>query len=132
MDTLIVDHDGIYDPKHPNDRLILGLKGTMSEVELSMFRQRSQEAIRQKARRGEYFARVAEGYVFGEGDRLEKDPQRQVQRTIGQVFEKFRELGSARQVQLWFRQEEIKLPKRVGKAVLSFVPATPWMVTRPS
>jgi excisionase family DNA binding protein len=129
VDTLIVDHDGVYDPKHPNDRLILGLKGTMSEVELSMFRQRSQEAIRQKARRGEYFTRVAEGFVLGEGGRLEKDPDEQVQRVIGLVFDKFRELGSARQVQLWFRQEEIKLPKRTGKA-LGFVPAAPWMVTR--
>jgi excisionase family DNA binding protein len=129
VDTLIVDHDGVYDPKHPNDRLILGLKGTMSEVELSMFRQRSQEAIRQKARRGEYFTHVAEGYVLGEDGRLEKDPDEQVQRVIGLVFDKFRELGSARQVQLWFRQEEIKLPKRVGRA-LGFVPAAPWMVTR--
>ena len=57
VDTLIVDHDGIYDPKDPNDRLVLGLKGTMSEMEVSMFRQRSQEAIRQKARRGEYYTR---------------------------------------------------------------------------
>ena len=130
VDTLIVDHDGVYDPKHPNDRLVLGLKGTMSEVELSMFRQRSQEAIRQKARRGEYFTRVAEGYVLGESDRLEKDPDEQVQRIIGLVLEKFRELGSARQVYLWFRQEEIKLPKRAGKAALSFVSATPWLVTR--
>ena len=129
VDTLIVDHDGIYDPKHPNDRLILGLKGTMSEVELSMFRQRSQEAIRQKASRGEYFTRVAEGYLLGEGGRLERDPDERVQRAIGLVFEKFRELGSARQIQLWFRQEEIKLPKRIGKAALSFVPATPQLVT---
>ncbi len=130
VDTLIIDHDGVYDPKHPNDRLILGLKGTMSEVELSMFRQRSQEAIRQKARRGEYFTHVAEGYVLGEGDRLEKDPDEQVQRTIRLVFEKFRELGSARQVQLWFRQEEIKLPKRAGKTAVGFALATPWQVTR--
>ena len=93
VDTLIVDHDGIYDPKHPNDRLILGLKGTMSEVELSMFRQRSQEAIRQKASRGEYFTRVAEGYLLREGGRLERDPDERVQRAIGLVFEKFRELG---------------------------------------
>jgi excisionase family DNA binding protein len=130
VDTLIVDHDGVYDPKHPNDRLILGLKGTMSEVELSMFRQRSREAIRQQAQRGEYFTRVAEGYVLGEGGRLEKDPDEQVQRVIGLVFEKFRELGSARQVQLWFRQEEIELPKRTGKAALGFVPAAPWTITR--
>jgi DNA invertase Pin-like site-specific DNA recombinase len=130
VDTLIVDHDGVYDPKHPNDRLVLGLKGTMSEVELSMFRQRSQEAIRQKARRGEHFTRIAEGYLLGGGDRLEKDPDEQVQRSIGLVFKKFRELGSARQVYLWFRQEEIKLPKRAGKAAIEFVSATPWLVTR--
>src|SRR5215468_3470969 len=52
VDTIIVDEDGIYDPRHPNDRLLLGMKGTMSELELSLFRQRSQEALRQKARRG--------------------------------------------------------------------------------
>jgi excisionase family DNA binding protein len=130
VDTLIVDHDGIYDPKHPNDRLVLGLKGTMSEVELSMFRQRSQEAIRQKARRGEYYTRIAEGYVLGEGDCLEKDPDEQVRQTIRLVFEKFRELGSARQVYLWCHQEGIKLPKRAGKAVIAFVSATPWLITR--
>jgi DNA invertase Pin-like site-specific DNA recombinase len=130
VDTLIVDHDGIYDPKHPNDRLVLGLKGTMSEVELSMFRQRSQEAIRQKARRGEYYTRIAEGYLLGEDGTLEKDPDEQVQRAIDLLFEKFRELGSARQVHLWYRQEEIKLPKRLGKAAIEFVPATPWLVTR--
>jgi DNA invertase Pin-like site-specific DNA recombinase len=59
--TIIVDEDGIYDPRHPNDRLLLGMKGTMSELELSLFRQRSQEALRQKARRGALFLRVATG-----------------------------------------------------------------------
>lgn len=130
VDTLIVDHDGIYDPKHPNDRLVLGLKGTMSEVELSMFRQRSQEAIRQMARRGEYYTRLAEGYVLGEGGVLEKDPDERVQRAMILLFEKFRELGSARQVFLWFGQEEIKLPRRIGKADIEFVAATPWLITR--
>ncbi len=130
VDTLIVDHDGIYDVRHPNDRLVLGLKGTMSEVELSLFRQRSQEAIRQKARRGEYYTRIAEGYVLVDGNHLEKDPDEQVARTIGLVFQKFRELGSARQVYLWFRQEEIKLPRRAGKAAVTFVAATSWLITR--
>ena len=64
VDTLIVDHDGVYDPRHPNDRLLLGLKGTMSEMETATFRQRSQEAIRQMARRGEYYTRIPEGYVL--------------------------------------------------------------------
>ena len=130
VDTLIIDHDGIYDPKHPNDRLVLGLKGTMSEVELSMFRQRSQEAIRQMARRGEYYTRLAEGYVLGEGGVLEKDPDERVQRTMTLLFEKFQELGSARQMFLWFRQEEIKLPRRIGKAPVEFIAATPWLITR--
>jgi DNA invertase Pin-like site-specific DNA recombinase len=59
--TLIVDEDGVYDPRSPNDRLLLGMKGTMSEMELSMFRQRSIEARKQKARRGELFLTVAVG-----------------------------------------------------------------------
>src|SRR5258707_1625196 len=60
--TIIVDEDGTYDPRHPNDRLLLGMKGTMSELELSMFRQRSQEALKQKARRGALVLGVAAGY----------------------------------------------------------------------
>ena len=130
VDTLIIDHDSVYDPKHPNDGLVLGLKGTMSEVELSMFRQRSQEAIRQKARRGEYYTRIAEGYVLAADGVLEKDPDEQVRRILMLVFEKFRELGSARQVYLWFRGEGIKLPRRIGKAGVDFVEATPWLIGR--
>lgn len=59
--TLIVDEDGVYDPRHPNDRLLLGMKGTMSEMELSLFRQRALEALKQKARRGELLLTVASG-----------------------------------------------------------------------
>ena len=65
--TLIIDEDGIYDPRHPNDRLLLGMKGTMSELELSMFRQRSQEALKQKARRGALILGVAAGYIRSSG-----------------------------------------------------------------
>ena len=54
---MIVDEDGIYEPRHPNDRLLLGMKGTMSELELSLLRARSMEALKQKARRGELFLR---------------------------------------------------------------------------
>jgi DNA invertase Pin-like site-specific DNA recombinase len=79
VDTLIVDEDGIYDPRQPNDRLLLGMKGTMSEMELSMFRQRSTEAIKQKAQRGELFRTVAVGYLKTDDDRIEKDPDRRVQ-----------------------------------------------------
>ena len=130
VDTLIVDHDGVYDPKHPNDRLLLGLKGTMSEMETAAFRQRSQEAIRQMAGRGEYYTRIPEGYVLRDARRLEKDPDEQVRR-IELVFSKFRELGTARQVSLWFRQERIPVPRRRSPLAdpVHFVPATTWRVT---
>ena len=108
--TLIVDEDGVYDPRHPNDRLLLGMKGTMSEMELSLFRQRSLEALKQKARRGELFLTVAIGYLKSAHDRIEKDPDRRVQEAIALAFAKFTELQSVRQVHLWMRQERLPLP----------------------
>ena len=108
--TLIVDEDGVYDPRHPNDRLLLGMKGTMSEMELSLFRQRSLEALKQKARRGELFLTVAIGYVKTAHDRIEKDPDRRVQEAIALVFAKFAELQTVRQVHLWMRQQRMPLP----------------------
>jgi hypothetical protein len=116
--TLIVDEDGIYDPRHPNDRLLLGMKGTMSELELSMFRQRSQEALKQKARRGALVLGVAAGYVKVGRDRVEKNPDKRVQEALQLVFTKFAELQSARQVHIWLREEGIELPvkSRHGEA----------------
>ena len=108
--TLIVDEDGVYDPRHPNDRLLLGMKGTMSEMELSVLRQRSLEALKQKARRGELFLNVAVGYVKAPHDRIEKDPDRRVQEAIALVFRKFTEMQTVRQVHLWLRQERLSLP----------------------
>src|SRR5438445_4024240 len=108
--TVIVDEDGIYDPRHSNDRLLLGMKGTMSELELSLFRQRSQEALKQKARRGALFLGVAAGYVKTGRDRIEKDPDQRVQDALRQVFEKFAELQSVGQVPVWLRDEGIALP----------------------
>ena len=108
--TLIVDEDGVYDPRHPNDRLLLGMKGTMSEMELSLFRQRSLEALKQKARRGELFLTVAIGYLKTSHDRIEKDPDRRVQEAIMLAFNKFAELQTVRQVHLWMRQERLPLP----------------------
>ena len=113
VDTLIVDEDGIYDPRQPNDRLLLGMKGTMSEMELSVFRQRSIEAIKQKARRGELFRTVAIGYSKTDDDRIEKDPDRRVQDAIALVFHKFVELQSVRQVLAWMRREQILMPAAV-------------------
>jgi DNA invertase Pin-like site-specific DNA recombinase len=114
--TVIVDEDGIYDPRHPNDRLLLGMKGTMSELELSLFRQRSHEALKQKARRGALFLGVAAGYVRAGRDRIEMDPNQRVQDAIRLVFAKFAELQSVRQVHLWLRDEAIALPVACHKA----------------
>lgn len=116
--TIIVDEDGIYDPRHPNDRLLLGMKGTMSELELSLFRQRSHAALRQKAQRGALVLGVAAGYVKVGRDRVDKNPDRRVQEAIGLVFEKFAEFKSVRQVHIWLREEGIELPvkSRNGEA----------------
>lgn len=108
--TLIIDEDGIYEPRHPNDRLLLGMKGTMSELELSILRQRSLEALKQKARRGELFLTVAIGYVKVRHNRIDKDPDQRIQSALGLVFRKFAEVQSIRQVHLWLRQERIDLP----------------------
>jgi len=108
--TLIVDEDGVYEPRHPNDRLLLGMKGTMSELELSILRQRSLEALKQKAKRGELYLTVAVGYVKVRHDRIAVDPDLRVRDAIALVFSKFAEFQSIRQVHLWMRQEHIALP----------------------
>jgi DNA invertase Pin-like site-specific DNA recombinase len=108
--TILIDEDGIYDPREPNDRLVLGMKGTLSEMELSTFRQRSQAALDQKAKRGELFTSVPIGYVRASGNRIEKDPDARIRAALDLTFRKFREFGSVRQVLLWIRQERIELP----------------------
>jgi excisionase family DNA binding protein len=110
VNSLIIDEDGIYDPRHVNDRLLLGMKGTFSELELSILRQRSQEALRLKAARGDLHTSVAIGYLRGADDRLEQDPDRRIREALSLVFRKFGEIGSVRQVALWLRQERIDLP----------------------
>jgi DNA invertase Pin-like site-specific DNA recombinase len=112
-DTLLVDDDGIYDPRLINDRLLLGLKGTMSEFELSLFRQRAREAFEQKVRRGCVMWEVPVGFVRTSDDRVEKSPDRQIQAAIQSVFHKFRELGSARQTLLYFRESQLRMPEVV-------------------
>jgi excisionase family DNA binding protein len=108
--SLIVDEYGVYDPRHPNDRLLLGMKGTISEMELSTLRQRSLEALKQKARRGELFMTVAVGYVRVGNNHIEKDPDQRVREALALAFAKFTEMQSVRQVHLWFRHERIPLP----------------------
>src|SRR5208283_3676852 len=121
VNSLIIDEDGIHDPRLINDRLLLGLKGTFSELELSMFRQRSREALRLKAARGDLYMTVAIGYRRGANDRLEQDPDRRIREALALVFRKFSEIGSVRQLALWLRQEGIDLPVAVygpqGRAV---------------
>jgi DNA invertase Pin-like site-specific DNA recombinase len=108
--TVLIDDDGIYDPQLLNDRLLLGLKGTMSEYELGLLRQRARQAYLQKVHRGCALWQVAVGFVRTEEGQIEKNPDRQVQQVIEAVFEKFRQLGSARQTMIWFREEQILLP----------------------
>jgi len=112
VNCLIVDEDAIFDPRLANDRLVLGMKGTISEMELSTMRQRLTEARKLKAQRGELFGRIAVGYCKATPeDRIEKDPDRRVQQAIELVFKKFAELQSVRQVHRWLRRQSITLPK---------------------
>jgi excisionase family DNA binding protein len=107
---LLIDESDVYDPKLMNDRLLLGMKGTFSELELSMFRQRAHEALWLKAKRGELNRNVAVGYARSPDDRLEMEPDRRVRDVLSMVFHKFEEIGSIRQVVLWLCQEKIELP----------------------
>jgi excisionase family DNA binding protein len=110
LHTLIVDAEGVYDPRELNDRLLLGLKGTMSEAELGWIRQRAHAGLLAKAGRGELHFNLAVGYVATRDGRIEKHPDQRVQAALALVFAKFTELGSVRQVLLWFRQEQVALP----------------------
>jgi DNA invertase Pin-like site-specific DNA recombinase len=108
--ALLIDTEGIYDPALMNDRLLLGMKGTISEMELANFRQRAHEAMKQKAKRGELFSRVPIGYVRTIDDRLEKDPDERVRAAIDLVFRKFAEFGSARRLYFWLGEQGIEMP----------------------
>src|SRR6478735_4467746 len=108
--ALVIDPDGAYDPRLVNDRLLLGLKGTMSEYELSLMRQRGLAARDAKAGRGEHQFMLPPGLCWSEAGKIEIDPNEHVTDTIRLVFAKFRELGSARQVFLWLRAADIKMP----------------------
>jgi DNA invertase Pin-like site-specific DNA recombinase len=113
--TLLGDQDGIYDPSDYNDRLLLGLKGTMSEAELHILRNRLLLGKRNKAQRGELFAHPPRGYVKSASGQLVLDPDEQVRATITLCFEKFSSLGSGRSLLRWLRNNRIRLPVRVSK-----------------
>lgn len=112
-ETLILDEDGIYDPGHFNDRLLLGLKGTMSEAELHVLRARLIGGQLNKARRGELWIRPPIGYVDDGERRLVLDPDEQIQAAVRLLFETFRTTGSAMRVVKHFAQHEIRWPRRL-------------------
>lgn len=111
-DTLILDEDGIYDPAHFNDRLLLGLKGTMSEAELHVLRARLIGGMLNKARRGELQCRIPIGFVYDAAGRVVLDPDQQVQQTIRVFFDTFRRTGSATATVKSFREEGLSFPRR--------------------
>ena len=109
---VLIDQDTVYAPRHSNDRLLLGLKGSLNEYELDLLRQRSVDARRAKARRGELIVASPAGYLKTEAGQLEKDPDRRVQEAVRLVFHKFVELGTVRQTLLWFLEHGLQLPVR--------------------
>jgi excisionase family DNA binding protein len=109
--TLIIDEDGVYDPRLLNDRLLLGLKGSLAEFELGLLRQRARACFEQKVGRGHILWEPAVGFIRTEDHRVEKIADRQAQEAIAGVFRKFRELGSSRQTGLWYAQEQLRLPE---------------------
>jgi DNA invertase Pin-like site-specific DNA recombinase len=112
VNTVLIDHESIYDPRRSNDRLLLGLKGSLNEYELDLLRQRALEARTAKAKRGELIAAVPAGYLKAADGTLEQDPDRRVQQTLRLIFQKIVELGSLRQLLLWMLEHELKIPVR--------------------
>jgi DNA invertase Pin-like site-specific DNA recombinase len=108
--AVVIDPDGVYDPRLVNDRLLLGLKGSMSEYELSLLRQRGLAARDSKAQRGELRFALPPGYCWNELGHMEMDPDERVCEAIRMVLRRFREVGSARQVLLWAIQAGLQLP----------------------
>src|SRR6184192_3952717 len=125
-DTLIGDADGIYHPALFNDRLLLGLKGTMSEAELHVLRARLNGGIRNKAARGELRRGLPVGLVWGDADgEVRLHPDEAVVTAIRTIFARFAEMGSARRVWLWFRSEGLKFPLQLhARAEIRWVEAS--------
>ncbi len=115
VDTVLIDQEMVYAPRLSNDRLLLGLKGSLNEYELDLLRQRSVEARREKARRGELIVSAPIGFIKTEDQRLEKDPDLRVQQAILLVFRKFAELGTVRQTLMWFLEHGLEVPTRTPR-----------------
>jgi DNA invertase Pin-like site-specific DNA recombinase len=115
FETLLADQDGVYDPADYNDRLLLGLKGTMSEAELHILRNRLQHGKRNKAERGELYAHLPRGFVKSASGKVMLDPDEQVQSVIRLFFEEFEVLGSGRKLLRWLLAHDIRLPLRPAR-----------------
>lgn len=115
--TLILDEDGVYDPANFNDRLLLGLKGTMSEAELHVLKSRLQGGILNKARRGELEMGLPIGLVYDANARVVLDPDRQIQDTVRLVFDTFYETGSACAVLRRMRAQKVLFPRRIRRGI---------------
>ena len=111
-DTLIADSDGIYHPGDFNDRLVLGLKGQMAEAELHLLRTRLTAALRHKAARGELRQHLPVGLDYDDDSQVMLSPDEAVRSAISQVHALFGQLGSARQVMMTLRAQELQLPRR--------------------
>jgi DNA invertase Pin-like site-specific DNA recombinase len=114
-ETLILDEDGLYDPAHFNDRLLLGLKGTMSGAELHVLGARLRGGIINKAKRGELRCPIPIGFTYGADDRVILEPDAQVQEAICHLFSTFRRTGSARKTVQEFRKEGLLFPLRISR-----------------
>lgn len=115
--TLILDEDGIYDPSHFNDRLLLGLKGTMSEAELHVLKARLQGGILNKARRGELEMAAPIGFVNDATGAMVLDPDQQIQATVRMLFDTFRRVHSASAVVRRFQRENLTFPRRIRRGI---------------
>ena len=111
VEARVIDLDGVYNPCRPNDRLLLGMKGSISEFELGVLRARMLDAARLKAGRGELRLCVPFGYVWHRDVGLGLDPDRRLQEVIRLIFARFQVLGSARQVLLSMTAESIHFPR---------------------
>jgi len=130
-DTLILDEDGIYDPTSFNDRLLLGLKGTMSEAELHVLKARLRGGILNKVRRGEYHCPLPTGLAYDEAGNVVLDPDVQIRETMAYFFDTFSRVGSACQTVKVFRKQGVSFPSRfrMGQRIV-FRPLTTWSAMR--